>query len=97
MSLMWIVFAMLFFLRRESRLPWDPRTDRSIAVVVPARNEEAGIAATIESLLAQDLPAMTIHVVSDQDSAQITQRATEAQRAQRVHREGKRGDRLRAR
>ncbi len=65
MSLMWIVFAMLFFLRRESRLPWDPRTDRSIAVVVPARNEEAGIAATIESLLAQDLRAMTIHVVSD--------------------------------
>ena len=65
MSVIWLTFATLFVLLREGRLPWDPTIERSIAVVVPARNEASGIAATIESLLAQEHGAMTIHVVSD--------------------------------
>lgn len=65
MSVIWMAFALLYVLRRERKLPWSAEAPLSIAIVVPARNEESGIAATIESLLRQDYPRMTIHVVSD--------------------------------
>jgi biofilm PGA synthesis N-glycosyltransferase PgaC len=65
MSVIWMSFALLFVLRRERRLPWSNDATLSVAVVVPARNEESGIASTIESLLSQDYPLMRIHVVSD--------------------------------
>ena len=61
----WIVFGCLFVVRREWRLPMDPAFTPSVAVVVPAHQEELVIAATLEALLEQDYPAMQIHVVSD--------------------------------
>jgi biofilm PGA synthesis N-glycosyltransferase PgaC len=72
MSAIWIAFALLYVLRRERSLPWEspqspsvPPHEPSIAVVIPARNEESGIAASIRSLLAQEYPRLHIHVVSD--------------------------------
>lgn len=65
MSVIWMSFALLYVLRRERRLPWSDEARLSVAIVVPARNEESGIASTIESLLRQDYPLMRIHVVSD--------------------------------
>lgn len=67
MSVIWMFFALLYVLRRERRLPWATPgdADPTLAVVIPARNEEAGIAASIESLLAQDYPRMRIYVMSD--------------------------------
>lgn len=67
-ALSWIVLGFVFVVRREWRLPLDPGFVPSVAVVVPAHDEELVIAAAIEALLAQDHPAMTIHVVSDGSS-----------------------------
>jgi len=63
--LLWIVFAFLYVFRREWRLPLTEDSSLSVALVVPAHNEELTIARTIESLLAQDYPNAAIHVVSD--------------------------------
>jgi biofilm PGA synthesis N-glycosyltransferase PgaC len=65
MALLWIVFSFLFVLRREWRLPFNPAFKPSIAVVVPAHNEELVITRTIEGLLEQTYPNMQIHIVSD--------------------------------
>jgi biofilm PGA synthesis N-glycosyltransferase PgaC len=65
MCVVWMVFALLYVVRRESRLPFDPALRLTVAVVIPARNEERGIVRTIESLLSQSYSALTIHVVSD--------------------------------
>ena len=67
MSVIWMFFGLLYVMRRERQLPWRDAAaeEPSIAVVIPARNEEAGIAASIESLLAQDYPRMRIYVMSD--------------------------------
>ena len=64
-ALSWIVLGFVFVVRREWRLPSDPAFLPSVAVVVPAHDEELVIASALEALLAQDHPAMTIHVVSD--------------------------------
>ena len=40
----------------------------SVAAVVPARNEEANVASTVEALRAQDYPDLTITVVDDQST-----------------------------
>ncbi|GAB4430736.1 MAG: poly-beta-1,6-N-acetyl-D-glucosamine synthase [Anaerolineae bacterium] len=65
MALLWIIFSFLFVLRREWRLPFNRGFKPSIAVVVPAHNEELVIAQTIEGLLEQTYPNMQIHIVSD--------------------------------
>ncbi len=57
----------------------------SIDILVVARD-----AGSVARLLGE---ARHLVPVSDQESAQINQRTTEAQRAQRQHREGKNGDR----
>lgn len=64
-SLGWIVLGLLFVVRREWRLPFNPAFAPSVAAVIPAHDEEAVIAAAIETLLAQDYPYLEIHVVSD--------------------------------
>ncbi|MDX2036497.1 MAG: glycosyltransferase family 2 protein [Isosphaeraceae bacterium] len=49
--------------------PWP--TDRpspSIAVIVPAHNEEAEVEATVSDILAQDQPALMLTVVDDQST-----------------------------
>ncbi len=61
----WILFGTLFVVRREWRLPTDPALMPSVAIVVPAHNEELVIGAAIEALLQQDYPSIQIHVVSD--------------------------------
>ncbi|WP_435010689.1 glycosyltransferase [Tundrisphaera lichenicola] len=50
----------------EGPIPDGPE----IAAIVPARNEEANIAQTIESLRAQEYPSLTITVVDDQSTDQ---------------------------
>jgi poly-beta-1,6-N-acetyl-D-glucosamine synthase len=65
MCLIWMVFGLLYVLLRESKLPWSDQADLSVAVIVPARNEQSGIAHTLDSLMAQDYPLMTVHVISD--------------------------------
>ncbi len=64
-ALCWIVFATVYVVRREWRLPHDIDFTPSLAIVVPACNEELVIAATIEALLRQGYPGLEIHVVSD--------------------------------
>jgi 1,2-diacylglycerol 3-beta-glucosyltransferase len=56
----------------------DPRLP--IAVIVPAHDEEAGIAATVQSLLALDYPRdlFRVFVVADNCSDQTAERAREA-------------------
>jgi poly-beta-1,6-N-acetyl-D-glucosamine synthase len=65
LALSWIALGFVFVVRREWRLPFDADFCPSVAVVVPAHNEEMVIAAAVEALLAQDYPALRIHVVSD--------------------------------
>ncbi len=65
MALLWIVFGFFFALQREWRLPLDPNSRLSVAVVIPAHNEEQVIARAIEYLLQQNYQNMQIHVVSD--------------------------------
>ena len=45
-----------------------PEREPSIVVIVPARNEERDIAATLESLLAQDYPYVKIIAVNDRST-----------------------------
>ena len=61
----WIALGSIFVLRREWRLPLDHSFTPCVAVVVPAHNEELVIEATLDALLAQEYPALQIHVVSD--------------------------------
>ncbi|MGI8906003.1 MAG: glycosyltransferase [Candidatus Sumerlaeaceae bacterium] len=49
-------------------LPDDPATLPKLSVVVPARNEEAGIRACLESLLAQEYPNLEILVMEDRST-----------------------------
>jgi glycosyltransferase involved in cell wall biosynthesis len=45
-----------------------PPNDPSITVIVPARNESADIAATLQSLLAQDYPSLHIIAIDDRST-----------------------------
>jgi poly-beta-1,6 N-acetyl-D-glucosamine synthase len=65
LALSWIVLGCVFVVRREWRLPLDAEFRPTVAVVMPAHNEELVLAAAIEALLAQHYPALQIHVVSD--------------------------------
>lgn len=67
----WIVLAALvevIFRETAPRLSADDSTLPSVAILVPARNEEAVIASCLEALLAVDYPWLEIHVLSDGSS-----------------------------
>lgn len=64
-ALSWIVLGVAFVIRREWRLPRDPGFRPSVAVVIPAHDEELVLGAAIEALLAQAREGLQIHVVSD--------------------------------
>jgi poly-beta-1,6-N-acetyl-D-glucosamine synthase len=64
-AISWIVLGFVFVVRREWRLPREKDFRPSVAAVIAAHNEELVIAAALEALLAQDYPALQIHVVSD--------------------------------
>ncbi len=64
-ALSWIVFACLYTVRHEWRLPLDPDFSPSVVVVVPAMDEELVIESALEALLEQDYASLAIHVVSD--------------------------------
>jgi GT2 family glycosyltransferase len=51
-----------------ARPEWDGSTDASVTVVVPARNEQEHIEATLRSLLALDLPKLKIVAVNDRST-----------------------------
>lgn len=61
----WLVLNLYYAMLKESRLPFDSSHAPRLAVIVPAYNEELGIARTIEGLLALDYCNLEIHVVSD--------------------------------
>jgi len=73
------LFALTLLSRR--RPPMESAAPRlPIAIVVPAHDEEAGIAATVQSLLALDYPRQLFHVlvVADNCSDHTAERAREA-------------------
>lgn len=78
-AIAWAFLGLAQVVWREWRLPLDDCALPTVAVVVPARDEELLVAATIEALLAQDYPAMQIHVVSDA-STDATARIAEGYR-----------------
>jgi hopene-associated glycosyltransferase HpnB len=66
---------------RDDRTPARPADWPPVAVVVPARDEADGIAASIGSLLGQDYPALAIVLVDDDSSdgtADVARRAAAA-------------------
>ncbi|MGH7269776.1 MAG: glycosyltransferase, partial [Polyangiaceae bacterium] len=80
-ALAWTMYlAALAVLSREGRAPADAAPQTKFDVIVPAHNEEQGIAATVESLLATDFPAgmRRVIVVADNCRDQTEARATEA-------------------
>ncbi len=64
-ALSWIILGFAFVVRREWRLPLRAGYAPSVAVVMPAHNEELVLGAAIEALLDQSHPSLEIHVVSD--------------------------------
>lgn len=69
--------ALAVRLLRLAKDPWSrflepveglPATSPAVDAVVPARNEEAHIGATVEGLRAQDYPSLTLTVVDDQST-----------------------------
>jgi chlorobactene glucosyltransferase len=64
-----ITLSNLFVLRHPRTYPPPPRWPH-VAVLVPARNEEATIERCVESLLAQDYPDYEIWVLDDQSEDQ---------------------------
>jgi len=77
MCVVWMAFGLRHVLALQPRLPWAPpeRLRLRVAVVVPARNEEQGIEGTLASLLEQDHPHMTVHVVCDACTDATAERA----------------------
>lgn len=65
MALLWIVLSIIYAYTKEWRLPWRDDVRLTVAVVIPAHNEELVIARTLECLLNQDYRHLEIHVVSD--------------------------------
>jgi glycosyltransferase involved in cell wall biosynthesis len=53
---------------KQLPIPDDPSTLPKLSVVVPARNEEHGLRACLESLLAQDYPDFEILVMEDRST-----------------------------
>jgi biofilm PGA synthesis N-glycosyltransferase PgaC len=65
MAFLWIGLGSCYVFLKEWRLPWRGDFKPTVAVVVPAHNEELVIGRTLDSLLAQDYPGLEIHVISD--------------------------------
>jgi cellulose synthase/poly-beta-1,6-N-acetylglucosamine synthase-like glycosyltransferase len=63
---------------RERHAKYDPNFKPSVAVIVPAFNEESVIVQTISSLLASDLPEFEIVVVDDGSTDKTAERVVEA-------------------
>jgi glycosyltransferase involved in cell wall biosynthesis len=57
--------ANMVYLRRQRRISTSG-TLPSVAVLVPARNEERNIGRLVDSVLAQEYPGVTLHVFDDQ-------------------------------
>jgi cellulose synthase/poly-beta-1,6-N-acetylglucosamine synthase-like glycosyltransferase/peptidoglycan/xylan/chitin deacetylase (PgdA/CDA1 family) len=65
-AVMAVVLARRHARRRRARPPSDPRTlPPPVSIVVPAYNEEIGIAAAVTSLARSDHPAVEVVVVDD--------------------------------
>ena len=60
-----MICATLHVLRREARVEAPSSTLPSLAILVPAHNEEAVLADCLASLLESDHPHLEIHVLSD--------------------------------
>jgi poly-beta-1,6 N-acetyl-D-glucosamine synthase len=70
--------AVVTLARRQARQPLPPATHvPPVSVIVPAYNEEVGIAAAVRSLLASDYPTLEVIVVDD-GSTDDTPAAVEA-------------------
>lgn len=80
-------------LSRRSAPPRPARADRRFDVIVPAHDEEAGIASTVRSLLAMDHPAelRRVIVVADNCSDATAERARDAGATVLVRRDARRG------
>lgn len=65
MALLWVLQGAIYIYTREWRLPDSPDLKLTVAVIVPAHNEELVIEQTLQRLLEQDYPHLQIHVVSD--------------------------------
>jgi cellulose synthase/poly-beta-1,6-N-acetylglucosamine synthase-like glycosyltransferase/spore germination protein YaaH/peptidoglycan/xylan/chitin deacetylase (PgdA/CDA1 family) len=63
---------------RERKATYDPNYKPTVAVIVPAYNEEKVIIQTISSLLASDLPGFEIVVVDDGSTDNTAQKVREA-------------------
>lgn len=77
-------------------LPYNFKPRTRISVLIPARNEENGIAACLESIIAQDYPKelLEIIVINDQSTdstARIVARYPEVQLVNLVSNKGKKG------
>lgn len=65
MALLWIALGACYVFLKEWRLPSHADFKPTVAVIVPAHNEEVVISRTLDSLLSQNYPHLEIHVVSD--------------------------------
>ncbi len=63
---------------REGHAKYDPNYQPTVAVIVPAYNEDTVIVQTITSLLASDLPDFEIVVVDDGSTDQTAERVVES-------------------
>ena len=76
--LMLVGFARLHVRRLERSSPWEPwlrQVNDPVTVLVPAYNEEAGIEATVRSLLASTHPHLQILVIDDGSTDRTAQLA----------------------
>ncbi|MEQ9104398.1 MAG: glycosyltransferase [Rhodothermales bacterium] len=64
--------ANVVYLRRQRRLTASGPLP-SVAVLVPARNEERNVGRLVESVLAQDYPSLSLHVYDDQSEDRTSQ------------------------
>ncbi|MDQ3616760.1 MAG: glycosyltransferase [Actinomycetota bacterium] len=72
-AVVWVVTALLFYVRRERRgsevaLPAEPADLPTVTVLVPAYNEQTNILETVETCLEIDYPDFEVLVVDDGSS-----------------------------
>ncbi|MDU4959570.1 MAG: poly-beta-1,6-N-acetyl-D-glucosamine synthase [Sporomusaceae bacterium] len=68
MSIVWMIGALYFYLRREAGMPRQPPALHEhpfVSVLVPAHNEADAIAETVQTILAADYPAFEVIVIDD--------------------------------
>jgi len=73
--LLWLFSYLLFFKQHEATPQLDRQTYSSppdpaplVSVIIPARNEEAGIADCLRAVLAQDYPNFEVILINDQSA-----------------------------